>query len=79
LAPWVEAGLEGIEAFYRAHTGPQRERFLTAARRYGLVATGGSDFHGPGTGREDLGGVEIPDEEFARIRPRLRVVEPPCA
>lgn len=73
LTPWVEQGLDGIEACYRAHTGPQTARFLEAAKRYGLLVTGGSDFHGPKTGREDLGGVEIPDEQFARIHDRLRV------
>lgn len=71
LAPWVEQGLDGIEACYKAHTGPQAQRFLEAAKRFGLFVTGGSDFHGPGTGREDIGGVEIPDEHFARIRERL--------
>ncbi|MBI3297982.1 MAG: PHP domain-containing protein [Elusimicrobia bacterium] len=76
LAPWVEQGLEGIEAYYKAHTGPQIDRFLEAAKRFGLLATGGSDFHGPGTGREDLGGVEIPDAELAVLRERLRVAAP---
>lgn len=74
LTPWVEAGLDGIEACYRAHSGPQTARFLESAKRYGLLVTGGSDFHGPGTGREDLGGVELPDAEYARIHDRLRVV-----
>lgn len=77
LAPWVEQGLEGIEAYYRAHTRSQIARFLEAAKRFGLLATGGSDFHGPGTGREDLGGVEIPDAELGVLRDRLRVAEPP--
>ena len=74
LTPWVEAGLTGIEACYRKHTGPQTQRFMESAKRFGLLVTGGSDFHGPGTGREDLGGVDIPDEYFSRIHDRLRLV-----
>ncbi|MBI5595057.1 MAG: PHP domain-containing protein [Elusimicrobia bacterium] len=71
LAPWVEQGLEGIEAFYLAHTRPQMARFCESAKRYGLVTTGGSDYHGPGTGREDLGGVALPEESLAGFRERL--------
>lgn len=74
LTPWVEQGLDGIEACYRAHTGPQTQRFLESAKRFGLLVTGGSDFHGPGTGRESLGGVELPDEQFSRIHDRLRII-----
>lgn len=74
LGPWVEQGLDGIEACYRAHTGPQTQRFLEAAKRYGLLVTGGSDFHGPNTGRETLGGVELPDDQYSRIHDRLRIV-----
>lgn len=75
LAPWVEAGLDGIEACYRAHTGPQAQRFLESAKRYDLLVTGGSDFHGPGTGREDLGGVDLPDSYYSLIHDRLRIVQ----
>lgn len=74
LTPWVEQGLDGIEACYRAHTGPQAQRFLESAKRFGLLVTGGSDFHGPGTGRESLGGVELPDDYYSRIHDRLRIV-----
>ncbi len=43
----VEAGLMGIEAIYPDHTADQRRRYLEMARHYGLIATGGSDCHGP--------------------------------
>ncbi len=73
LSPWVEQGLEGVEAYYLAHTGPQVERFVQTARRYGLLCTGGSDYHGPGTGRENQGGVEIPDEDLRGLSERLNL------
>ncbi len=39
-------GLMGIEAYYPEHTPEQTRTYLEWAKRYGLVATGGSDFHG---------------------------------
>jgi predicted metal-dependent phosphoesterase TrpH len=41
-----KVGLKGIEAYYPGH-GPSRiARYLSLAKRHGLVATGGTDFHG---------------------------------
>lgn len=40
------AGLGGIEAYYSQHSREEAERFAAAAAKRGLVATGGSDFHG---------------------------------
>lgn len=73
LKGWVDQGLEGIEAFYPAHTAAQRGRFLELAARYGLVPTGGSDYHGPGTGREEIGGIRVPEDLFERLRARLTI------
>lgn len=43
----VERGLGGIEAFYPHHTPAQQEHYERIADEYGLIATGGSDCHGP--------------------------------
>ncbi len=45
----IAAGLMGIEAVYPDHTGDQKERYVRIAREHGLVVTGGSDCHGPGS------------------------------
>jgi predicted metal-dependent phosphoesterase TrpH len=39
-------GLNAIEAYHSDHTPKDTEFFLGIARRYGLLVTGGSDFHG---------------------------------
>ena len=39
-------GMDGIEAYYSQHSPADTERFLALAARLGLLATGGSDFHG---------------------------------
>lgn len=43
----AEAGLAGIEAYCSYHHPEQEVIFADLARRLGLVATAGSDFHGP--------------------------------
>lgn len=63
----VAAGLRGIEAFYPAHSPGQVRSYLDLAERLGLIATGGSDFHGVGERWGDLGSVTVPDEVAARL------------
>ncbi len=57
----VPAGLRGLEVYYGEYDGAQQRELLGIANRYGLVPTGGSDFHGPRfrEGR-DLGTVDVP-------------------
>jgi len=40
-------GLRGIEAYHRKHSPAAVEHFSTLAEEYGLIVTGGSDFHAP--------------------------------
>ena len=71
-----EAGLTGIEAPYSEHSPAIRRPLAAVAADLGLVATGGSDYHGSGkpnlrigSGRGDL---EVPGsalEELRRRRP----------
>jgi 3',5'-nucleoside bisphosphate phosphatase len=41
----VDAGLVGLEVFYPTHDPNQVAHYRALAARYGLVMTGGSDFH----------------------------------
>ena len=69
----VEAGLDGIEAYYKGYT-PEVTAFLFGlASRYRLVPTGGSDFHGGGVVADaELGAVEVPWETVERLCGRQR-------
>jgi predicted metal-dependent phosphoesterase TrpH len=56
-----EEGLDALEAYYPEHSERNTEVVLTACRQLGLLASGGSDFHGGtmpaialGAGRGDL-------------------------
>ncbi len=48
IGDFVQGGLMGIEVYYPEHRAEMITRFLTIAEHYGLIATGGSDCHGPG-------------------------------
>lgn len=41
-------GLDGVEAFYVTHDGAQTRLVAERCAELGLIATGSSDFHGPG-------------------------------
>lgn len=47
LEQLLSAGLQGIEVEYPEHNTAQRAYFRELAGRYGLIVTGGSDYHGP--------------------------------
>jgi predicted metal-dependent phosphoesterase TrpH len=53
----VAAGLMGIEVHYAEHSAGQMARYLDLCREHGLVATGGSDYHGPQSGRANPPGT----------------------
>ena len=66
-------GLNAIEAYHSDHTPQDTSLYLEIAARHGLLATGGSDFHGAakpdvvlGTGRD--GNLRVPYELVERIR-----------
>ncbi len=55
------AGLVGLEVYYKDSSKEQTEAMLALAEKYGLIATGGTDYHGIGDSTEVmLGGVEVP-------------------
>jgi predicted metal-dependent phosphoesterase TrpH len=46
IKAWKGVGLQGIEVYYSDHDAAQTSGYAALARRYGLIPTGGSDFHG---------------------------------
>ena len=65
LAP---SGLDGIEVFHPDHDPAAVERYRAMTLELGLVGSGGSDYHGPGSGRsEALGRVTLPAEHFDQL------------
>jgi predicted metal-dependent phosphoesterase TrpH len=52
-----ELGGEGVEVTTGSHTPEQYAQYARLAGHYGLLASRGSDFHGPGESRVDLGAL----------------------
>jgi predicted metal-dependent phosphoesterase TrpH len=52
----IAAGIEGLEIYHPTHAPWQVIKYLEIAKKYNLLITGGSDFHGtPGRYPENLG------------------------
>jgi predicted metal-dependent phosphoesterase TrpH len=67
----VEAGLAALEVHHPDHDPLDVNRYRRMAETYGLLVTGGSDYHGPGSGRTaGLGRVTLPREDFDRLANR---------
>jgi len=68
----AKAGMVGLECYYPLHDEATVKAFLILAGKYGLVATGGSDFHGSAKPNAHLGigpgGMTFPDELLAGLR-----------
>jgi len=69
-----DVGLAGIEAIYSEYSPAIRAQLADAAADLGLVATGGSDYHG--TGKPDLavgtgrGDLIVPESALEELRAR---------
>jgi predicted metal-dependent phosphoesterase TrpH len=73
----ARAGLLGIEAYYPSYPEPERRYLANLARKHKLIATGGSDFHGPGiTGAADIGIVDVPYSAVEQLAARTRRTVP---
>ena len=65
----VAAGLDGIEVYYPDHVPAQVEQYSALATRYGLLVTGGTDFHGGGLAtRVPVGSQYVPESVVAPLR-----------
>lgn len=75
----VDAGLAGIEVYYPGHDSGLRKQLSQMVDNKGLIATGGSDFHGSfnkgvdlGRGRGDL---NVPISVFKTLNDRLQEIQ----
>jgi predicted metal-dependent phosphoesterase TrpH len=63
LRELVAAGLRGLEVYYRSFDAPTVEAVGAVARSLGLIATGGSDYHGDlGSYADAHAGLWVPAE-----------------
>lgn len=73
----VSYGLRGIEAYHRKHSPAAVEHFSTLAEEYGLIVTGGSDFHAPSInhGTILMGKNFVPDWVYDKLMLEKKKIE----
>lgn len=57
FSQFLDLGGKGIEVITGSHAPEQYDEYAAVARRYGFMVSTGSDFHGPGESRADLGSL----------------------
>ena len=66
-------GLRGIEAYYPTHSRRECEAYCRLAQAFGLLITGGSDFHGDNKPEIALGvgfgAMRVPDDCLQALLP----------
>jgi 3',5'-nucleoside bisphosphate phosphatase len=67
----VVQGLDGLEVRHPSHKPSQRRRLGRLCREHGLLATGGSDFHGASKPHIALGCMEIERTVCDAVRARI--------
>ncbi len=70
IAPLVKAGLLGLEVYYGLYDDALVSKHARLAKEYGLLATGGSDFHGLNKmgHMNKLGQVHVPPKVVEQLR-----------
>lgn len=74
LAELKTLGLDGLEVYYPTHSAPARKKLTALAKKYDLLITGGSDFHGairPGTSLAGGPKFRVPATVLVELQKRL--------
>jgi predicted metal-dependent phosphoesterase TrpH len=71
LSQLVRAGLDGLEAWQVVQADGHRQHYLQLASQLGLLATGGSDCHGPRSTGVRIGSQKVPYSVLIELRERL--------
>ncbi len=74
LKELVDAGLMGVEVYHPSHSSSQIKKLKDLCLEYGLLVTGGSDYHGPEPERNERKGVETTQLNMLHIP--LDLLEP---
>jgi predicted metal-dependent phosphoesterase TrpH len=69
---FVGLGIDGLEVRHPSHTADDVARLSALVEHFGLVPSGGSDWHGSGDGPRTLGAMRIPPEWLSRQDGRVR-------
>jgi len=68
---FVDMGLNGLEVIHPDHDAAGRRYYSQLAKKYSLVTTGGSDFHGPKQKRCELGDLKVHYQHLIQLKSLL--------
>jgi hypothetical protein len=71
LETLVALGLDGIEVRHPGHSAEDTKRLAALTEFFGVVPSGGSDWHGAASGTRVLGAMQVPSEWLAMQDARL--------
>jgi predicted metal-dependent phosphoesterase TrpH len=69
---FVALGIDGVEVRHPSHSAEDAARLAALVEHFGLVPSGGSDWHGSGEGPRTLGAMRVPAEWLSRQDGRVR-------
>lgn len=79
VEPLVDAGLDGLEVLHPRHSGEDLSRLSALSEHFGLVTSGGSDWHGPTDAWRTLGMMRVPTQvvqaQEVRVQARRRAAD----
>jgi 3',5'-nucleoside bisphosphate phosphatase len=78
IEPLVDLGLDGLEVRHPSHSAEDVARLLALAGHFGLVPSGGSDWHGATEGPRTIGVQQVPADWLARQEERAARYRPPA-
>ncbi len=64
----IKYGIGGIEVYHPDHTRAVTLSYLEMAKKYNLLVTGGSDYHGFGKKKAQFGGIKVSYELVERLK-----------
>ena len=68
---YLDTGIDGVEAYHPNIDKPLRKALKKLARQRGLLVTGGSDSHGQGYNRPQIGTVTVPEHFVQALIERI--------
>ena len=72
IEAFVRDGIDGVEVRHPSHSSEDIARLSALVDYFGLVPSGGSDWHGAADGNRTLGTMRVPAEWLARQDGRVR-------
>ena len=73
ILKFIEYGIMGLEAYYPEHTQSMVNFYLSLAKKYNLLITGGSDCHGLAKPEIKIGSIKIPYELVENLKSKAKI------